>query len=466
MKKQALTGRILDGLIQLAGTENVLLDTPTLTAYSEDETGVYTGIPEAIVKPLNTAMVSAIMAYCNTHIIAVTPRGAGTSLAGGATPSQKGVVLDMSAMNTILKIDKINRMAHVEAGVITQVLAEAVQAEGMYYPVDPASRGSSMIGGNVMTNAAGPHSFKYGSTRQYIISLTAVLANGDVIQTGSQTEKNSSGFSLTQLLCGSEGCLAIVTEIVLRLVSLPSITFAVMASFGSSREAFEAILSVRNCRADVSTLEFMEKGALDLARAYEEMDGDKDTSAAHLLMELKGNNAAEVQQRLEELGDVLDRHQPLETIVADSAEQNQLLWHLRSIIGRAVRQYSVYREVDTVVPVEALSDLLETVHAIGNRYGFQAVCYGHAGNGNLHINILRENNDDAQWDLICTDAVRKIFEFVISRGGALSGEHGIGLLNKSYMHLQYSGQTLELMRRIKAAFDPNHILNPGKVLPD
>jgi len=455
-------------LISIVGVQYVLSSVDELAIYLTEETGTYTGKASLVVFPQNKEQVSAIMRYCNQHSISVTPRGAGTSLAGNAISLNDGIIMILSSMDKILEIDIENHLITVQPGCIVDSLKNYVDSHGLYYPVDPASSGTSMIGGHVMTNAAGPRSYKYGSTKNYVRALELVLSDGTIIQTGTLTEKNSTGYNLTQLIVGSEGSLAIVTSITLGLVKKPPYNNTVLMSFESLEDALNTILLLRNSSVDISAIEFIEREALDLVARYEGQAAIviEENCAAHLLIELESSSAAAMDQQLSMLAEIMESATYLNIIVADGSEQKELLWRMRKLIGHAVRHYSVYREVDTVVPANKMVSLIQHVKSIGKKYGFKSICYGHAGNGNIHVNILKDNIDEAQWHNILKNAVGEIFDEVIRLGGSLSGEHGIGILNKEFMSKQFTEVELGLMRGIKKVFDPKSIMNPGKIFPE
>lgn len=445
--------------------EQILFERADLDQYTVDETGVYHSTPGVIVFPGNTAEVSAILKYCNTNRIPVTPRGAGTGLAGNASCAEGGVLMVFTRMDKILSIDAQNGCIVVQPGCIAEILRQEVQKTGWYYPVDPASSGTSLIGGHVSTNAAGPHSYKYGPTRSYVMAMEIVLPDGTIIRTGSKTEKNSSGYNLTQLLCGSEGTLAAITEITLRLVPPPACTMTALISFPTLEDGLQAIIDLKASDIDISAMEFMERAALDLVVKYEgpEGPGAETACACHVLLDIEAGDSFSMDRQTDKLILKMQKLSHLNVLIADSEDARMKLWRTRQLIGHAVRHYSPYREVDTVVPVDRLITLIEKIKAAGDLYGFNSVCYGHGGNGNLHVNILRENKDDESWNKILTLGVEAIFREVIALGGVLSGEHGIGLLNRPFVPLQFSDAEIQLMKQVKAAFDPNGIMNPGKI---
>lgn len=452
----------------IAAPDYVLTDKEALKAAASDETEDLEYMPEVVIKPDTAVEISRILAYCNEKMIPVTVRGAGTGLSGGALPIHSGVVLDMRRMNRILNLDTDNFQVVTEPGVITQVLQEYVQEYGLFYPPDPASKGSCFIGGNVAENSGGPRAVKYGTVKDYVLNLEVVLANGEIIWTGANVLKNATGYNLTQLVIGSEGTLGVVTKIVLRLLPAVRHNVLMLVPFRSAIDACRAVNAIMMAGITPSALEFMERDAIILAMEYTGNTSIPlaDDTEAQLLIELDGNEPVLLQQTAEEVMAVLDGFETGEILFADSHERKEALWALRRKVGEAVKNYSVYKEEDTVVPRAALHQLLATVKKIGKEYGFSSVCYGHAGDGNLHVNILKGNMNEDDWNYKLPAAIRQLFTDVVKMGGTLSGEHGIGQVQKGYMDIAFSDTQLRLMREIKNVFDPNGILNPGKIFPD
>ncbi len=451
----------------VVGQAPVLTGPESLEPYSHDETEDLHFLPSAVVRPSTREEVSAVMKVCHRHRIPVTPRGAGTGLSGGALPVYGGVVLSLERMNRILEIDERNLQVTTQPGVITEVLQNAVQEKGLFYPPDPASRGSCFIGGNIAENSGGPKALKYGVVKDYVLNLEVVLPDGQVIWTGASVLKNATGYNLTQLMVGSEGTLGIVTQIVLRLIPLPRHDIALLVPFPSAEKACEAVSAVFRAGIVPSAMEFMEKDALQWAADFA---GDDSLPLgpgieAHLLIELDGNDPERLMNECEQVAGVLEGFQPGEILMAESAAQKEKLWKLRRIVAEAVKARSVYKEEDTVVPRAELPALLNGVKEIGRNYGFRSVCYGHAGDGNLHVNILKEDISDEKWRNTLPEAITEIFRLVRSLGGTLSGEHGIGWVQKQWMPLAFDPPALELMKGIKRVFDPLNILNPGKIFP-
>lgn len=433
--------------------------------YSHDYTEDFVFIPELVLKPEDTKEVSEIMRYCFEKNIPVTPSGARTGLSGGALPVHKGVVLSMEKFNKIIEIDEKNHQVIVEPGVITQVLQDAVKEVGLFYPPDPASKGSCFIGGNVSENSGGPKAVKYGVTKDYVLNLEIVLPNGEVIWTGANVLKNATGYNLTQLIVGSEGTLAIITKIVMRLIPHPSTDMLMLVPFFDAGKACEAVAAIFQAGITPSGLEFMERDAILCV-----MDFEKDTSIelqdnhqAHLLIEVDGFDSDELMKTCEAIMVVLENFETDEILLADSQSQKDQLWKLRRKVGEAVKSHSIYKEEDTVVPRYELPKLLAAVKRIGVKYGFKSICYGHAGDGNLHVNILKGDLSDHFWKNELQIAISELFVEVIALGGTLSGEHGIGFVQKQYMPLAFNDVQLDLMKSIKNVFDTKGILNPGKI---
>ncbi len=443
----------------------MLLDEEHLLSNASDHTEDFKYLPEIVLQPETVDQVSAIMRYCNEQNLPVTPRGAGTGLSGGSLPLHGGISLDMRRFNQILNIDTRNFQVITEPGVITQVLQDAVKAEGLFYPPDPASKGSCFIGGNVAENSGGPRAVKYGVVKDYVLNLEVVMPNGEVMWTGANVLKNSTGYNLTQLITGSEGTLAVITKIVLRLIPEVKHDLLMLVPFRSATEACAAVNAIFLAGHTPSALEFMERDALEWSIRFTQNTSVSlpDDIAAHLLIEVDGNNMEQLYTDMEGIAAIMGNYDTGELLFADSHEQKEMLWSLRSKVGEAVKSNSVYKEEDTVVPRAFLPELLQIVKSLGKEYGFQSVCYGHAGDGNLHINIIRGTLSDTDWKEKLPNAIRLLFEKVVQMGGTISGEHGIGLVQKTYMDIAFSDAQLTLMKQIKNVFDPKGILNPGKI---
>jgi glycolate oxidase len=445
--------------------ERCITDFEQRKEYGHDETEDLNFPPSAVLKPMSVEEVSKIMRFCYEHEIPVSPSGARTGLSGGALPIHSGILISMEKFNRILEIDENNHQVTTEPGVITQVLQDAVKEKGLFYPPDPASKGSCFIGGNVSENSGGPKAVKYGVTKDYVLNLEVVLPNGEVIWTGANVLKNATGYNLTQLIVGSEGTLCIITKIVLKLIPHPTTDLLMLVPFFDAQKACEAVAAIFKAGYTPSGLEFMERDALIYTKEFtgETTINIAENHAAHLIIEVDGFDSEQLMKDCEGILNVLENFETDEILFADSEAQKNALWSLRRKAGEAVKSQSIYKEEDTVVPRFALPDLLGHVKRIGKKYGFQSVCYGHAGDGNLHVNILKGDLSYEQWENELPIAIRELFTEVVKLGGTISGEHGIGLVQKPFMDIAFPEVTLNLMREIKGVFDPKNILNPGKI---
>lgn len=456
--RQELSAVVRDGL---------LVSEEERAHYGHDETEDLVHPPDVVVRPRNTEEVARVVRICAKHRIPITPIGGRTGLSGGALSVYGGVGLALDRMNSIVTIDDRNLQVTVEPGVITQVLQDAVAAKGLYYPPDPSSRGSCTIGGNLAENAGGPRAVKYGVTRDFVLNLEVVLPNGGIIWTGANTLKNSTGYDLTRLIVGSEGTLGIITKAVLRLVPLPKETRLMLVPFASATRACEAVSAVFRAGITPSAMEFIERDAIAWTMRFTEgLPAQLSTEpGAYLMIEVDGDHADVLMRDCETILGVMEQHECGEVLFAETATEKDALWKMRRSVPVSVKAHSVYKEEDTVVPRYELPRLLEGVKAIGARYGFNSVCYGHAGDGNLHVNIIRGDLSDHAWEHELPKAIREIFQLTVSLGGTLSGEHGIGLVQRPYMDIAFNPAQLAVMRSIKQALDPLGIMNPGKVLP-
>lgn len=466
MEYTKITSAILAEIKNAIGDENVFIDEESLTNYAHDETEDLKYFPEVVVKPIDTAGVSALLKICNQYKVPVTPRGGGTGLSGAALPILGGVLLSMERFKAIIDIDTENLQATVEPGVITEVFINTVAEKGLLYPVDPSSKGSCFIGGNVAHGSGGPRVVKYGTIREYILNLEVVLANGDVIWTGANTLKYASGYNLTQLMIGSEGTLAVVTKIVTKLIPAVSQNVLMLGSFATNEQACAAVSAIFRAGITPSALEFMERRGVEWVIEHDDIKFDlKDEVNAFLMIEFDGDDLDIIFKDCEKVNMVLEEYGCTEVLFADTAQQKEDIWRMRRTMAESVKSNSVYKEEDTVVPRAALPKLINGIKEIGAKYGFESVCYGHAGDGNLHINIIKAGMSDEDWKHKLKDGIVEIFELTTTLGGTISGEHGIGLVQKDYMPIKYSEIHLNLMRNIKSVFDPNGILNPGKITP-
>ncbi|MGB0851620.1 MAG: FAD-binding oxidoreductase, partial [Bacteroidia bacterium] len=383
----------------------------------------------------------------------------------------EGVSLSMENFNKIIQIDEENYQATVESGVINEAFQLAVKEKGLFYPPDPASKGSCFLGGNIAHSSGGPKALKYGTTKDYVLNLEVVLPTGEVIWTGADTLKNSTGYNLTQLMIGSEGTLAVVTKIVFRLLPLPSSNLLMLAKFNTIADACNSVPQLFVKGTSPSALELMERNAIEFVDKHgletkgtsSQMLSSPDTKA-FLLIEVDGNDIENLFSECEKINEVLEENNATDVQFAESHDQKEKLWQIRRSIGEMVKIHSVYKEEDTVVKRANLPKLMAGVKEIGISYGFESVCYGHAGDGNLHVNILKGGMTDEKWNgPHLEEGIRKIFRLCKKLGGTISGEHGIGLVQKKYMNEVLEPIHFSLMKGIKKTFDPSGIMNPGKI---
>jgi len=461
----AITPQILEQFKLIVGSEYIFTDADSIEKYGKDETEQLHYAPQVIVKPRKASEIAQLLKICNEHVIPVTPRGAGTGLTGGALPHLGGLVISMERFNTILEIDERNLQVTTEPGVITEMLQDAVKEKGLFYPPDPASKGSCFIGGNISENSGGPKAVKYGVVKDYVLNLEVVLPNGEIIWTGSNVLKNATGYNITQLIVGSEGTLGIVTKIVLRLIPHPKFDLLMLAPFNSLEKASEAVSAIFRAGITPSAMELMEIDAITLASKILDSTAIPLTEnlAAHLIIEVDGNNMDVLMSEMEAISEVLSQFEAGELFFADDAQQKNELWKIRRKANEAAVMAGYTIEEDTVVPRAELPRLIKGAKELGVQNGFKVVCYGHAGDGNLHIRINHPTIKKSYGNDEMNAILKKLFELVKELGGTISGEHGIGLIQKSYMPVLFNEVSLELMRGIKNTFDPNHILNSGKI---
>jgi len=450
---------------QIVGETQVYSDVESLEKYAKDETEALRFYPELVIKPATTEQVSKVVKYCHENKIPVYPRAAGSGLSANSLAIYGGIMLSIERMNSIIEIDENNLQVTTEPGVITEVLQNTVKEKGLFYPPDPSSRGTCFIGGNIACNSGGPRAVKYGVVKDYVLNLEVVLPTGEVIWTGANVLKNSTGYNLTQLMVGSEGTLGIVTKIVLKLIPHPKFTAVMLAPFTSMDQAAAAVSAIFRAGIVPSCLEFMERDAIEWVCNFL---GDvtiaiDDETQAHLLIEMDGNDIAQIQKECEQLYEVVNEFDCGEILFADNEAQKADLWRMRRNAAYAIKKTAITIEEDTVVPRADLPILLKSIKQIGAKYGFKSVCYGHAGDGNVHVRIIKDELSDDYWQNEVPKGVREIFEKVVALGGTISGEHGIGWVQRRFMDIKFEELQLDLMRGIKKVFDPNNIMNPGKV---
>ncbi|MEI6151444.1 MAG: FAD-linked oxidase C-terminal domain-containing protein [Chitinophagia bacterium] len=460
-----ITLSLLEEIKSIVGATYFFTDEESFAKYGSDETEKLHYAPQVVVKPRTAEEISKLLILCNQHLIPVTPRGAGTGLTGGALPHLGGLVIAMERFNSILEIDERNLQVTTEPGVITEVLQNTVKEKGLFYPPDPASKGSCFIGGNISENSGGPKAVKYGVVKDYVLNLEIVLPTGEIIWTGSNVLKNATGYNLTQLIVGSEGTLGIVTKIVLRLIPHPKFDLLMLAPFNSVEKASEAVSAIFRAGITPSAMELMEIESIKLASKLCESTAIPITEGleAHLIIEVDGNDIDVLMKDMEAIAAVLSNFEVGELYFADDAQQKNELWKIRRKASEASVAAGYTIEEDTVVPRAELPKLIKGVRALALENGFKVVSYGHAGDGNLHIRINHPKYKKSYENEEIQTILAKIFELIKSLGGTISGEHGIGIIQKSFMPIMFDNVTMELMKGIKRLFDPNNILNAGKI---
>jgi glycolate oxidase len=455
---------LVAALTAIAGSAHVCVDAATRTAYGVDALGKGHAA-DVVVCPGTVAEISAIAALCSVSRTPLVVRGAGTGYTGGAVPTSGGVVLSMERLNRILDIDPVNLLAVVQPHVVTGHLQRAVEAIGLFYPPDPASLDNCSIGGNVAECAGGPRAFKYGTTKRYVLALEAVLPTGEIIRTGSKAVKNVVGYDLTQLLVGSEGTLAIVTEVTLRLIPKPPATATAIAAFPDVRAAVDAVTALIDARAVPVAIELIDADSLAAAARHTRQDLVPAGTGAALIVETDGSaDAAREEMDRVESACRLAGATSVERAASDADRAR--IWGVRRAVSLALKATGLVKiNHDVVVPRGRVPELFDVVADLTRRFGLQIASFGHAGDGNIHVNILLDPNSPDERERAAR-AERALFEQVVALEGSISGEHGIGFAKKPHIALELSADEIALMRRLKAAFDPHGILNPGKIFPD
>ena len=457
---------IVRQLQTIVGEGRVLTDADLVEPYTHDEVVGLRALPEVVVRAATAAQVSAILRLAQRERVPVTPRGAGYGLSGGAVPMCGGIVLSLEKMNRILEIDKANLMITVEPGVLTGDIHRAVEAEGLFYPPDPASLDSCSIGGNIAENAGGPRAVKYGVTKDYVCGLEAVLPSGAIVRCGGKLVKNVTGYNLLQLLVGSEGTLAVVTEIVLRLLPLPKVQVDLLVPFADFQAAADTVADIVAHRILPTAIEFMERDSLLSVERFLGREAPFRDAAAHLLVQLDGNTREAVDADCEIVSEVCSAHGAQDALVAQDNATRDRLWEFRrKIIDALKRESPINHMEDVVVPRAAIGALLARMRQIGAEHGVRIVCFGHAGDGNVHVNVLKDDLAIERWRALVPVVQERIYRLSLSLGGTITGEHGIGATRVRFLPLALDEPQIALQCAIRDAFDPNHILNPGKIFP-
>lgn len=431
--------------------------------YSHDELTTEHYYPEMVVKINSTQEVSNILKYANEHKIAVTVRGAGTGLVGAAVALKGGIVLDMTMMNHFLELDEENLTLTVEPGVLLMDLASYVEEKGFFYPPDPGEK-SATIGGNISTNAGGMRAVKYGVTRDYVRALEVGLADGSIVEFGGKVVKNSSGYDLKDLIIGSEGTLGIVTKIVLKLLPLPKKNISLLIPYQNLEKAIRTVPLIIKAKAIPTAIEFMEREVICDAEKYLGRKFPDNQADAYLLLKFDGNSVEEIENYYDNVAKICLQQGAIDILIADTDERSEGIWKARGAFLEAIKSSTTCMdEVDIVVPRREVNTFVEYVHELRAKLNIRMKSFGHAGDGNLHVYILKDDLDDEQWHELLTLAMDKMYAKAKELNGKVSGEHGIGLVKKVYLEQSTPKTAIDLMKKIKAVFDPNNILNPGKI---
>ncbi|MFH1039226.1 MAG: FAD-linked oxidase C-terminal domain-containing protein [PVC group bacterium] len=457
---------IIRRLGDIVGPENLLTDPERMEDYAHDENPNLRADPGAVVKPTTEEEIARLVTLANREGFPVVARGGGTGVTGGALPLHGGAVISLERMNRVLDIDEENMMAIVQPGIVTGDFHQAVEARGVFYPPDPASLENCSLGGNLAEDAGGPRAVKYGVTRDYISGIRAVLPTGEIINYGGKLAKNATGYNLLHLLIGSEGTLGIITEITARLLVRPVFRVDLLVPFPSCQAAVHCVSAVIRRHLTPTAIEFMDRKCLEISRQVLEEGITAADAEAHLLIEVDGMEENEVERRYEAIGELCLEAGADDVIVADSKKNQDKIWNTRRKLRDSLRAVSpIISAQDVVVPRREISALMAGTEIIGRRHRLEIVSFGHAGDGNIHVNFLKRDMDDRQWSDVLRKATGEVFALAVELGGTISGEHGIGLSKRDYLPLALMPAAIESMRRIKHALDPNNILNPGKIFP-
>jgi glycolate oxidase len=458
-----LPDRFVAALREAVGIDHVRADADALSVYGQDALGKGHP-PDIVVIPANTTQIAAIARLCNEHRVPLVVRGAGTGYTGGAVPTHGGVLLSMERLNRILEIDETNLLAVVEPNVITAELQSAVERVGLFYPPDPASLETSSIGGNVAECAGGPRAFKYGTTKRYVLALEAVLPTGEVVNTGSKAVKNVVGYDLTQLLVGSEGTLAIITKVTLRLIPRPPARATLIAMFADIQAAVDAVSALIQRRVVPAAIELIDADSLRAVREHVGREMAPAGTGAAVIIEADGTQAA-VDEDIDRIALACRDVGAIRVSLAADEEERDHLWSLRRLLSPALKATGLLKiNHDVVVPRGRIPELFAVVQELKEDFRLRIAAFGHAGDGNIHVNLMVDRTDAAELAR-AREAERVLFERVVALEGSISGEHGIGFAKARYLPVELSADTIALMQRVKAAFDPNGILNPGKIFP-
>ncbi|GFO59787.1 FAD-binding protein [Geomonas silvestris] len=457
-----LEARVLDKLAEIVGKENIATEVQDMICYGYDATQMEF-LPDAVVHPANSAEVSQILALANREKFPVFPRGAGSGFTGGALPKGGGIVLVTTRMNRILRIDTDNLVAEVEPGVVTEAFQMEVEKLGLFYPPDPASLKFSTLGGNVAECAGGPRAVKYGVTKDFVMGLEVVLPTGEVIRTGGETVKGVVGYDLTKLICGSEGTLGVITKIIFKLLPYPDSKKTMLTVFDSIDGAARAVSTIIKGKIIPTTLEFMDHATLTCVERRFNL-GLPAEGRAVLLIEVDGDRDL-IEKQAEQIHALIKPLGLVQFRVAKDAAESEELWRVRRLVSPSLRDVNPDKfNEDIVVPRSRVPDVIRRIEQIQQRHEIPIVNFGHAGDGNIHVNIMIDKSVPGQIEK-AHEAIKEVFQAALDLGGTMSGEHGVGLAKQPFIPMELTADQIGAMRAIKRALDPNNVLNPGKMLP-
>ncbi len=458
-----LNKQFVNELQRLFSTENILLDKSLCWSYGYDNSRLH-ATPDAIVFAQNHQQIVKLVKLCRQYQVPIISRGSGTGTTGATVPIHGGIILSFEKMNKILNIEANNRLISAEPGTTNQAIQKAVAEHGFFWPPDPTSSAICTIGGNLAYNSAGPRAVKYGTTRENVLGLTVVTGKGDTLKTGVKTTKGVVGYDLTRLIIGSEGTLGIITEATLKLTPLPAEKRTLQITYDSIHSAAQAVSAIMAQPITPCALEFIDKQAIEMIRDYSSANLPHNAGAM-LMVELDGNKSY-LEEGLESIISSAKNSGCIDIIKATSEKEVKALWETRKALSPALRKIAPKKiNEDVVVPVSKIPDLIENLDKLSQKYNIPIVNFGHAGNGNIHVNLLTDP-DDKQLQIKVHECLEEVFQLVLSLDGTLSGEHGIGLVKKEYVSKELDEMNLSYMKAIKQQFDPDNILNPGKTIPD
>ena len=431
--------------------------------YSHDELGGVSSFPDVVVKAKTADEISRIMKYAYDNCIPVTPRGAGTGLVGSSVPMEHGIMIDTSLMNNILELDEENLTITVEPGVLLMDLAAFVEDHDFFYPPDPGEK-SATIGGNISTNAGGMRAVKYGVTRDFVRGLEVVLPNGDIVQFGGKVVKNSSGYDLKDLIIGSEGTLGFITKAILKLLPKPKQVVSLLIPFPSLKSAIDTVPVIIKSKTIPTAIEFMQREVIEDAEEYLGKPFPDKQSDAYLLLKFDGNSSEEIEAAYDNVARLCLEQGALDVLISDTEEREESIWKARGAFLEAIKGSTTYMdEVDMVVPRNRVNDMVEFLHLLQDDIGLRIKSFGHAGDGNLHAYMLKDELSDDEWEKRVSAGMEKVYKKAHELQGQVSGEHGIGFAKKPYLKESLPADNIELMNGIKRVFDPKNILNPHKI---